>query len=57
MRNPKRNAEHVSELFKWYEEGKIKPRVTAHFPLEKASEALKLIEERKAQGKVVLTIE
>ena len=57
MRDPARNAEHVAELFAWYTEGKIRPRVTASFPLEKAATALKLIEDRKAQGKVVLTIE
>lgn len=57
MRNPKRHAEHVAELFRWYTEGKIRPRVTARFPLEKAGEALKLIEDRKILGKVVLTME
>ncbi|HOP19202.1 MAG TPA: NADPH:quinone oxidoreductase family protein [Amphiplicatus sp.] len=56
MRDPKRNAEHVAELFKWYTEGKIRPQVTATFPLEKAGDALKMIEERKAKGKVVLTV-
>lgn len=56
MRNPARNALHVAELFRFYTEGKIRPRVTATFPLEKAAEALKLIEERKATGKVVITI-
>lgn len=54
MRNPKRHGEHVAELFNWYKEGKIRPRVTARFALEDAGEALKLIEHRKAQGKVVL---
>ncbi len=56
MRNPARNAEHVAELFQWYTEGKIRPRVTARFPLERAGEALRLIEARKAQGKIVLTV-
>ena len=56
MRDPKRNAEHIAELFQWYTEGKIKPRVTATFPLEEAAKALKLIEDRKATGKVVLTV-
>ncbi|MBY0420801.1 MAG: NADPH:quinone oxidoreductase family protein, partial [Parvularculaceae bacterium] len=27
MREPARNAEHVAELFRWYAEGKIRPRV------------------------------
>lgn len=57
MRDPARNAEHVAELFRWYTEGKIKPRVTTRFPLERAAEALRMIEERKALGKVVLTVE
>lgn len=57
MRDPKRNSEHIAELFRWYTEGKIRPRVTAHFPLERAAEALKLIAERKALGKVVLVVE
>ncbi len=57
MRDPKRHAEHVAELFQWYTEGKIRPRVTDTFPMEKAAEALKVIEERRARGKVVLTID
>jgi len=57
MRNPARNAEYVAELFRFYEEGKIRPRVTATYPLERAAEALELLESRKATGKVVLTVD
>jgi len=57
MRNPKLNAEYVAELFKFYEEGKIKPRVTASFPLEDAARALDLLQSRKATGKVVLSMD
>lgn len=57
MRNPARNAEHVAELFQWYSDGKIKPRVTDSFPLDKAADALAVIETRKAKGKVVLTMD
>ena len=57
MRDPKRHGEHVSELLNWYTQGKVKPRVTARFPLEQAGEALKLVESRKVQGKAVLTID
>ncbi|MEQ1930616.1 MAG: NADPH:quinone oxidoreductase family protein [Parvularculaceae bacterium] len=56
MREKERNAEHVAELFKWYTEGKIRPRITARFPLDRAGEALKMMDERKVLGKVVLTI-
>ena len=57
MRDPARNAEHIAELFQWYSAGKIKPRVTETFPLEEAAAALRLIEERKARGKVVISME
>ncbi len=56
MRNPAKNAEYVAELFDFYKTGKIRPRITASFPLEDAAKALKLLEERKATGKVVLTV-
>lgn len=57
MRDPKRHAEHVAELLRWYAEGKVRPRVTARFPLEKAADALKLVETRQVQGKAVLVME
>ncbi len=57
MRDPQRNAGHIEELFQWYGEGKIKPRVTATYPLADAAKALTLMLERKVLGKVVLTME
>lgn len=57
MRDPAKNAEYVAELFKFYEDGKIRPRVTASFPLEQAAKALALLQDRKATGKVVLMVE
>ncbi len=56
MRDPKRHQGHVAELLRWYTEGKIRPRVTAHFPLEQAAEALTLVESRQVQGKAVLIV-
>ncbi|MEO0399581.1 MAG: NADPH:quinone oxidoreductase family protein [Pseudomonadota bacterium] len=56
MRNPARHLELMAELFDWYKEGKVKPRVTARFPLQDAAKALAMIEERKALGKIVLTM-
>ena len=57
MRNPVKNAEYVAELFQFYKDGKIRPRVTASFPLEQAAEALEMLQSRKATGKIVLTVE
>jgi NADPH2:quinone reductase len=55
-REPKRNDANVAELFDLYTKGKIKPRVSAHFPLERGAEAIAHLADRKAQGKVVVTV-
>ncbi|MEM8800080.1 MAG: NADPH:quinone oxidoreductase family protein [Pseudomonadota bacterium] len=46
---------NMRELLGWYSEGKIKPHVCAHFPLEKAADAMNMLLERKAQGKIIIT--
>ena len=56
VREPKGHAENMADLFRLYAEGKIRPRISARFPLEQAAQALTLMEERKAMGKVVLTV-
>ena len=56
-RIPKENAAHVAELFDLLKAGKINPRVSATFPLERGGEAIALLESRAAIGKVVVTME
>ena len=41
---------------RWFEEGRLKPHVSATFPLEKAAEAMNLLASREAKGKVVVRI-
>ena len=55
VREPKNHAENMGDLFRLYAEGKIKPRVSASYPLERAGEALQLLQDRKVLGKVVVT--
>ena len=55
-RSPKENAAHVAELFELLKAGKINPRVSATFPLERGGEAIALLESRAAIGKVVVTM-
>jgi len=55
-RDPKRNAEHVEQLFRWWAEGKIAPKVSATYPLERAGEAIATLRDRKAIGKLVVTL-
>ncbi|MCA3696411.1 NADPH:quinone oxidoreductase family protein [Aquidulcibacter sp.] len=55
-RNPKANQENIAELMALYAAGKIKPHVSAHFPLDKGAEAIRHLMDRKATGKVVVTL-
>ncbi|HTO40022.1 MAG TPA: NADPH:quinone oxidoreductase family protein [Rhizomicrobium sp.] len=55
-RDPKRNQEHLAEIARWVAEGKIKPYISARFPLERGGEAIRMLADRKALGKVVVTI-
>lgn len=56
QREPQTHEAYLRELFQWYAEGKIKPRISASFPLEQAPEAIKMLEDRKVLGKVVVTV-
>ncbi len=55
-REPKAFAESARQLARWYREGKLKPHVSARFPLAQAADAMNLLASRKAKGKVVVTI-
>lgn len=57
LREPQGHAQNMSELFAMYAKGQIRPRISARFPLERAPEALALMEGRKVLGKVVLTVD
>ena len=56
MPKPKVNAEIQAQIDKLVESGHVKPIVGERFPLDKASDALELIDGRGATGKVVLDI-
>ncbi len=56
MGKPDVNGEIGAEVGRLVDEGFIRPIVGARFPLERASEALKLIDGRGATGKVVLEL-
>ena len=56
-RDPKANAAHIAKLFELLKAGKINPKVSATFPLERGGEAITMLAERKAIGKVVVTME
>lgn len=55
-RDPEGNARHIATLFELLQKGKIKPKVSATFPLERGGEAIAMLAARKAIGKVVVRI-
>src|SRR5947209_9979671 len=55
-RDPKANAAHVEQLFRWWAEGRIAPRISATYPLERAGEAIAALRDRRAVGKLVVTL-
>ena len=53
---PDRLAAQFADLFRWFEQGKLKPHVSHRLPLGRAAEAFELLQSRKATGKVVVEI-
>jgi NADPH:quinone reductase-like Zn-dependent oxidoreductase len=55
-RDPQANAAHVEQLFRWWDEGRITPKISATYPLERAGVAIAALRDRKAVGKLVVTL-
>ena len=51
------NQKDLVSLKDLLEAGKVVPVIDRRYPLSDAAEALRYLEERHAQGKIVLTIE
>jgi len=51
---PDKLRRSVDELIAWYNAGKLRPHVTDRFPLEKTIDAIRLLTDRKAAGKLVV---
>jgi NADPH2:quinone reductase len=56
MGKPELNREIGAAVNRMVEEGVVRPIVGERFPLERAGEALKAIDERRATGKIVLDV-
>jgi len=54
-RDPDKGAEDVAQLLKWAGEGKLKPHIGARFCLSQAKEALQLMADRGALGRIIVT--
>ena len=54
--DPQRLRDGFTELFGWHRAGKIRPLVSQTLPLARAADAIRLLAERRAVGKIVVTI-
>ena len=55
-RNSAANKAHIDELFRFWEAGRIAPRVTEIFPIERGGEAIAKMAARDAIGKLVVEV-
>jgi len=55
-RNPEAGAVRIKKLLEWAEAGKIRPHISHRRPLEDFAQAMRLLVERKAIGRVALTM-
>ena len=55
-RAPAAHAANVAELMALYLDGRIKPAVTEHYPLERGGDAIARLGARDARGKVVVMV-
>ncbi|MBL4864406.1 MAG: zinc-binding dehydrogenase, partial [Rhodobiaceae bacterium] len=47
---------NLAELMSMFQEGKLKPHISATYPLDRAADALTDMGARKVTGKIVLTV-
>jgi NADPH2:quinone reductase len=51
-----RHRANIAELMEWWRDGKLRPHVSSIYPLERAGEAIRELADRRAKGKVVVTV-
>ncbi len=54
-REPKAHAQALTELARWYAEGKVKPVIDRRLPMRELPAAYELMGSRTVRGKVVMT--
>ena len=56
-REPQGHVTNMTELMRFYAEGKIRPRISRTYPLVQAADAIRALGDRSALGKVVVTVD
>lgn len=57
MKDPKGHRQNLKEITAMYQSGQIKPRISGHYPLGDFSKAFDELTQRRAMGKVILTMD
>ena len=55
-REPERHRRNVEDLVRLWRDGTLRPHVSSTYPLERSGEAIRELADRKAKGKVVVTV-
>jgi NADPH:quinone reductase-like Zn-dependent oxidoreductase len=55
-RDPRANATNVETLFRLWDDGRISPTISETYPLERAGDAIQAMADRRAIGKLVVTV-
>ena len=55
-REPGRAAADLVQMFQWLREHKLRPEISKTYPLERGGEAIQALLDRKATGKLVITM-
>ncbi|MEO1714666.1 MAG: NADPH:quinone oxidoreductase family protein, partial [Bacteroidota bacterium] len=53
-RNPPRNRRNIQQALDWFEAGLLRPVLFGRFPLPEVAKALRMVSNRKAQGRLVI---
>lgn len=56
LRRPEESAQNVRELLHWMAEGRLRPMITARYPLERAGQGISDLANRRIIGKAVIEI-
>jgi NADPH:quinone reductase len=56
QQEPERARANTQELVALWREGRLRPHVSATYPLERAGEAIRHLADRRAEGKVIVTV-
>ena len=57
QREPKRHESNMQHLLELYASGRIRPRISARFPLVEGGAALATLLRREALGKIIVSME